>query len=178
VQNPHPLVVHFPLALLTVSALAALYAAARGQAAGDPAGMFARGLLWLGTLASAAAVVTGFLGAQSVAPVRAATDTLHEHQNLGYVLLGLCSTLSGWSFVAWSRARTTPRPTPLWVLAQCALVALVVLTGRDGGTLVHRYGVGTALTAPGGALHESPTAPAALPPTTPPPPRPAGRDFR
>src|SRR5690349_10212294 len=86
VQNPHPLVVHFPLALLLVASLAALYAAWR-QA--DPAYAFARTLLWLGTLACAAAVVTGFLAAQSVTRVRAAADTIATHQNLAYVLLGL-----------------------------------------------------------------------------------------
>jgi uncharacterized membrane protein len=173
VQNPHPLVVHFPLALLLTSVVAALYAAARG--AGAVAG-FARALLWLGTAACAVAVITGFLAAQSVAPVKAAADTIHEHQNFAYALLALAATLSGWSFVAWMRTHAAPRPTSLWVAAQVALGVLLVLTGRDGGRLVHNYGVGTALTAPGGQLHESraaaptPTSPAA-------PPRPAGSDF-
>jgi len=175
VQNPHPLVVHFPLALLLTSAVAALYAAARGAGA---VASFARALLWLGSAACAVAVITGFLASQSVAPVKAATDVLREHQNFAYVLLGLAATLSGWSLVAWSRTRATPRPTPLWVAGQVALAALLVLTGRDGGRLVHTYGVGTALTAPGGPLHETRAAAPAPSPTSPAaPPRPAGSDF-
>lgn len=194
-QNPHPLVVHFPLALLLVSAVAALYAAGRGHASADA---FARALLYLGTAACAVAVVTGFLAGQSVTRVARAAGTLGEHQNLAYVLLGLASVLSGWAFVARQRRRAAPAPRSLWVVAQLALAALVVLTGKDGGALVHQYGVGTALTARGGPLYErpSPAAPtnagtgagvtpgatgsstdsSGRSPTAP--PRPSGRDFR
>jgi len=178
VQNPHPLVVHFPLALLSVSAAAALWAAVR-PAPGATA--FARVLLYLGTVACAVAVLTGFLAAQSVAKVRLAQATLGQHQNLGYVLLGLAAALSGWSFVAWSRARRAPGPLPLWLAAQAALVVLVVWAGKDGGTLVHQYGVGTALTAPRGPLYEGAAGHPGAAPTaadTPAAPRPSGRDFR
>ena len=91
-QNPHPLVVHFPLALLLTSATAALYGTLR-RAEGATA--FARALLYLGTAACAVAVVTGFLAAQSVTRVARATEAVGEHQNFAYALLALACVLSG-----------------------------------------------------------------------------------
>jgi len=182
VQNPHPLVVHFPLALLLVSAAAALWGTLRRA---ESAAAFARALLYLGTLACAVAVVTGFLAAQSVTRVQRALDTVSEHQNFAYALLALACLLSGWAFVAAHRLRRAPGPRALWLAGQLALATLVVLTGKEGGELVHRFGVGTALTARGGPLFEAPapapgaTAGTAADSTSPhAPPRPSGRDFR
>ena len=93
--------------------------------------------------------------------------------------------------MAAQRLRRAPGPRALWLVGQLALATLDVLTGKQGGELVHRFGVGTALTARGGPLFEGraeatakagPTAaPGARPdsstsPTAP--PRPSGQDYR
>lgn len=172
-QNIHPLLVHFPIALLLTS-VAASFAGAWLRRPTAPS--LARALLYLGTLAATITVISGFLAAQTVAPVRGTREILGEHQNYAYVLLGAATALSAWTFVSWRRARNAPRPAGLWLVAQLALVGLVVLTAREGGELVHDHGVGTALTAPGGPLHEA-GAPAHAPADTT-APRPTGRDFR
>ena len=110
-QNFHPLFVHFPVALLLTSAVAALWA----QASSRPgAHLVARVLLWIGTLAAAAAVITGFLASQSVAPVRGAHAVIEEHERYAYILLGLSALLSAWSIVSWRRSGAPPAPAALW----------------------------------------------------------------
>jgi len=94
VQNLHPLVVHFPIGLLFTSAVVALWAQATNR---PDAHLVGRVLLWLGTVAAAAAVISGFLGAQTVARVTGAHDVIEEHEKYAYVLLGLSCALSGWA---------------------------------------------------------------------------------
>ena len=150
-QNFHPLIVHFPIALLVTSAVVALWA----QASRRPgAHLVARVLLWLGTLAAAAAVISGFLGSQTVAHVRGAHAVIEEHERYAYILLGLSALLSAWTLVSWRRMHSPPKPAALWSLAQVALLVMLVLTAKEGGELVHELGVGTKLTAPGGPLYD------------------------
>lgn len=176
-QNFHPLFVHFPIALLLTSVVAALVAVRTRRPGAE---LVARVLLYTGTLAAGLTVITGFLAAQTVARVRAAAPVIEEHQTYAYVLLSVASMLSAWSILAWRRHSRAPRPTVLWVIGQLGLAALVMLTAKEGGELVHEHGVGTALTAPGGPLHESGARPAAgdSASTGSGAPRPTGRDFR
>jgi uncharacterized membrane protein len=171
VQNGHPLVIHFPLAFLTASALAVLAGTFVRAAWLAP---FARVSLYLGTLAAIVAVISGFFALQTVAKVAAASDELAKHQTFGYATLAVSAALSAWSLVARRRGHATPRPTALWTLGNALLLVAVFVTGMEGGELVHDYGVGTALTAPSGPLHEGESAAA-------PPARdsvPTARDFR
>jgi len=172
VQNFHPLFTHFPIALLLTS-VAATFAGALLKRPNAPA--LARALLYLGTVAAAVTVVTGFLAAQSVAPVAGTQHTIEEHQNYAYVLLGVAAALSAWTFVSWRRAQAAPRPAGLWLIAQLALALLVALTANEGGELVHEHGVGTRMTAPGGPLHDAAATRAPADSTAP---MPTGRDFK
>ena len=169
-QNLHPLVVHFPIGLLFTSAVVALWA----QATGRPGAHFVgRVLLWLGTVAAAAGVISGFLGAQSVTRVAGAHDVIEEHEKYAYVLLALSCALSGWAIVAWRRTQSAPKPAAAWIVGQLALLTMLVLTAKEGGELVHELGVGTKLTAHGGPLYD-PAIQRAAPDST----VPTGKDFR
>jgi len=170
VQNLHPLVVHFPIGLLFTSAVVALWAQATNR---PDAHLVGRVLLWLGTVAAAAAVISGFLGAQTVARVTGAHDVIEEHEKYAYVLLGLSCALSGWAIVAWRRSHAAPRPAAPWVIGQVLLLAMIVLTAKEGGELVHELGVGTKMTARGGPLFEG-GAQSAVPDSS----VPTGKDFR
>jgi LPXTG-motif cell wall-anchored protein len=171
-QNFHPLFTHFPIALLLVSAAAALYAHVKGSPGTH---LVARVLLYLGTLAGVVTAVTGFLAAQTVAPVAGMRHVIEEHQTYAYVLLGVAALMTAWSLVSWRRRNLPPRPAALWLLAQAALVTCVFLTAMEGGELVHELGVGTKLTGKGGPLYD-PMARAQPADSTA--PNPSGKDFK
>ena len=150
-QNVHPLFVHFPVALLFTATVAVLAGFVVRTSWIAP---FARACLYLGTLAAAAAVISGFFAAQTVARVAAAEHALGEHQTFGYVTLAVAAILSAWSIVAWRRSGRSPRPAAGWAIGNLALLVLLFLAAKEGGELVHEYGVGTTLTGPHGPLFQ------------------------
>jgi uncharacterized membrane protein len=171
-QNPHPLLVHFPIAFLLAFAAATLL----GLVVRRPGlASFARSCLYLGTAAAAVTVVSGFLAEQSVAPVAAARDDIEEHRTYGYVVLGLAALLSAIAVVAPRFPRRAGLVRAAMSVGAIAVAAFLYLAGEEGGELVHEYGVGTELTAPGGPLHEAPGDRPRVPPDVP---APSGRDFR
>jgi uncharacterized membrane protein len=148
-QNVHPLFVHFPIAFLVTAAAAELAHAAWRRKTLDA---LARWSLYLGTLGAVAAAVTGWLAAGSAAPVAAARDALGQHRLLTFVVTGLAAALAFWRLS--SARRGGPRPRAVFVVALVGLAALLFAAAREGGELVHDFGVGTRLTAPGGPLAE------------------------
>jgi uncharacterized membrane protein len=172
VQNPHPLLVHFPIAFLlafVAATLLGLFVRRPGLAA------FARTCLWLGTAAAAVTVVSGFLAEQTVAPVAAAREDIEEHRTFGYVVLGLSALLSALAAVAPRFPARAGLFRATMAVGAVAVAAFLYLAGDEGGELVHEYGVGTRMTAPGGPLHEPPGDRPAAPGGAP---APTGRDFR
>lgn len=171
-QNPHPLLVHFPIAFLLAFAAATLlglFVPRPGLAA------FARSCLFLGTAAAAVTVVSGFLAEQTVAPVAAAREDIEEHRTYGYVVLGLSAFLSAIAAVAPRFPARAGQVRAVMAAGAVAVAGFLYLAGEEGGELVHDYGVGTAMTAPGGPLHEGPADRPAAPEGAP---APSGRDFR
>ncbi len=148
-QNLHPYFVHFPLAFLAAAGVFEALHLVRRRPLLDA---LARWLLYLGAVAAAVAVLSGWLGAQTVAKVAAAHDTVERHARLGYLILGTGAVLAFWR--AGTAPRGGPRPRWLFLVGLAGLTALLWQTARLGGDLVYRHGVGTALTAPGGPLAE------------------------
>src|SRR5690348_7292584 len=97
--NLHPVVVHFPIALLPVAVgldvLGWLFGSRDLHAAG-------RWTLWVGTLSAAVAVATGLEGADDVHPYvsDAAEALMGIHQTLQLGTLGAALGLSLWRLVA------------------------------------------------------------------------------
>jgi uncharacterized membrane protein len=151
-QNLHPLIVHFPIALLLLAVLFELIHLFVRRTALDS---MARRLLYLGALAALVTAASGWYAEQTVAPVAAAHDALEKHEKAGYVSLGLAAILAFWR-VATAR-RNGPRPRWAFTLVMLALAGLLVFTAHEGGELVYEYGVGTEITAPGGPLAEDPS---------------------
>ena len=172
VQNPHPLLVHFPIAFLSTFVVATLLSLVVRRPGLE---RFARACLFVGAAAAGVTVVSGFLAEQGVARVAAAQDALDEHRLAGYGVLALAAVLVALAVVTPRRpARAGAFRGAAAVLA-LALGATLVLAAHEGGELVHEYGVGTGMTAPGGPLHETndPDLPTGKRPAVP-----ERRDFR
>ncbi len=139
VENVHPLIVHFPIALWSV-ALLFWALGLRGRAELWRTG---RWLVYLGALAGLAAVATGLLAADRIGHDTPGHDLVHVHRNfmIAATALGSATAVLAW---AW-RERGEPRVRAV-LLAGLALTAAVCALGADrGALLVYGHGVGTHL---------------------------------
>lgn len=135
----HPVVVHFPIALVVFGAAAALVYAALGRA-------FWRGVALLafvaGTLGAWAANVTGETIYEAVEGTPVVEALVDRHETYGEWALWMSAAaalvLGG---AAWTQRAKGGEPDPLgWRLVAVALAlaaaVLVVLAGHLGGTMV------------------------------------------
>lgn len=136
-QNIHPLVVHFPIALLYAAAFLYFLAAARKSTSLEWTALW---VMVLGVLGAAAAVATGLYAKDGVmiAPsVRVAL--LENHERFMIASSALAGALALWALVK--------RPMPArgrWVfLTALVLMCLLIAKGADyGGRLVYDYNAG------------------------------------
>lgn len=137
----HPLVVHFPIALLLVGTafrLLGMACRARRPAFLVPAG---RVLLALGTLSAWVAVYTGTLADAEVARTLCDPTVVETHENLAYVVAGLFTTALVADAVLWyGGTATIGRRVLAVVLAGCVLAgsAGVAYVGHLGAQLVYQ----------------------------------------
>ncbi len=139
----HPLLVHFPLALLPTAAAFVTWYAWRGDDWTRKAGY--------ATLTAAAffallAMGSGFREYFEIAPTLEGTearDVMEWHERLGVITAVTTVIVTGVAW--WARARVAASGP--WRIALAVAVAgatlLVVLTGWFGGSLVFDLGVGT-----------------------------------
>ena len=136
-QNVHPLVVHFPLALLPAAALFYLLALLSGRESFAWTGLW---LLGLGTLAGGVAVATGLYAMDGVM----VDPTVHErlldvHERWMLATAGVAVALSGWALVT----RPMPRRGRMLFVVALGALLLVMTKGADyGGRLVYDYNAG------------------------------------
>lgn len=134
----HPLLVHFPVALLTVGWFADLFAYVRGKKQGSVVGWWNAVVGTAGMLASAASglIAKSAAGPLPVMPAAALSD----HEQLAFASLVAFLLLTAWRF---SCRRELPPGSPrLFLLLTGAAVLLLWITAHIGGTLVHEFGVG------------------------------------
>ena len=173
-QNPHPLLVHFPVAFLFGFVAATLLALVVHRPGVE---RFARACLFVGTAAAGVAVVSGFLAEQTVARVADAASELDKHRLAGYSVLALSAVLTALTVVAPRHPQRAGVIRGATLAGALALGGTLLFAAKEGGELVHHYGVGTRLTGPNGPLHEAqtghrgPAAPEGAP-------APTGKDFR
>jgi uncharacterized membrane protein len=143
VQNLHPLVVHYPIALLTLAAF--LYVVA-WLSKRDSWAWPAFWMLVIGTLAAGAALWTGLRADTSVMVAQAVRDhILVHHKQVMIVVFAISVPLA-----AWAIARPPmPQRGRVLFLALMIVTALLIVRGADyGAWMVYGYNAGGALPQP------------------------------
>ena len=135
--NPHPLVVHFPIALLIVSVLF------DGIAVAGKREVFEKAALWnliAGVLAAAMAVATGLLAEDIVPQFEVMQETMERHETLAYVTLGVFTLLLFWR--VWKQGKFFVRYRAFYLLLAFVSMLSLGATAYYGGELVYKFGVG------------------------------------
>jgi uncharacterized membrane protein len=136
----HPIVVHFPLALVTIAAI--LFAAARllrGDAIAATLAIVATWNLCLGAVAAVFALATG------LAAVLDLDVGAEVHQAISlHTKWAMFTTLLLVLLAVWRGAGTAQSSRPSWVflMVMIAAAAALIVTGYRGGENVYQYGVG------------------------------------
>ena len=152
--NLHPLMVHFPIALIAVSAVFHIAAiATRGKSCATHCAILAHTTLWLGALAALPTVLFGWLAFNSVNHDEAGHVAMLAHRTWALATLAVLVVLAGWD--AW---RSKVDAVPAWWFAGAVIGAwgMVATTAWHGGELVYRHGLGVLSlpAAESGQMHE------------------------
>jgi uncharacterized membrane protein len=146
----HPLVIHFPIALLLVAPLLIVGALLVNPLKGRPFLITALVLMVLGTAGTFLAVATGEAAGELVQRTAAVSAVLERHEDLGKTTRIVFSVLT-LIFAAllflprlFMREATdaSARILPLaFLLFYCAGAVVLVNTAHNGGRLVHELGI-------------------------------------
>ncbi len=140
IPNWHPVVVHFTIALLSVSvgfyALAIIF---KNNSRHEHWLMFANWSLWLGTGFALLTATAGWFAYNSVAHDTPSHAAMTTHRDWALVTLAVFVLLAIWSFLL---QRKGMKPAVLFLLVSFAGAGLLATTGWLGGEAVYRYGLG------------------------------------
>jgi uncharacterized membrane protein len=132
----HPIVIHFPLAFLTIGFAAEVIAVATRRDA------FSTGGWWLqccGTAGIALAVLSGLYAKSAAVIPAAAATSIDLHQQLAFLSSCIYAGLLFWRTAHRGRI---PEPRLLFLALYAAASLLLWFTGWFGGELVFTYGIG------------------------------------
>ncbi len=132
VQEVHPALAHFPVALLPTAVAADLIGRLTDN---DSLMEMGRQLMPVAAASVAATGIAGFAAQEAVKTRDVSRDLLVTHRTLNIGLLALSMALAG------IRARSR-RPGAAYLLAGLAGAALVTYSGYLGGRMVYAHGVG------------------------------------
>ena len=139
--NIHPLVVHFPIALLLTASDGRRGISALGN---RPLRFVASVLYVLGTVTLAAAYFSGRSAAATVWLPGMAHAAVAEHWAWAFRAIWFFAVLTVARLLLLWRHRTDPRPAVIAMLTLAGLIGGVLIseTGDRGARLVYRHGVG------------------------------------
>lgn len=138
-MNTHPLIVHFPIALLLTSILADLLALLRPGSVFKEVAFF---LLILGVIGAIVAGMSGDRAAETVSDLPALRGVIEQHEDFatGTIWLFLALLLSRLYMVIKGRFVSIFRT--VYIVVSLIAGGLLVATGYSGGKLVYEYGAG------------------------------------
>lgn len=135
--NFHPIFVHFPIALLSLSLLLELIAVLQGREDLSRTGWL---LQLCGTGGVLLAVISGLQAVTSVSIPEAATGHFEMHEQLGFVVSALFAALLFWRIGTRGKIPTRGQR---WFYALFAVGVSAMWVGAwYGGLLVYYFGVG------------------------------------
>ena len=156
----HPMIIHFPIALLLIAPLFILVGAFLRPGQGRPYLVSAMALLLMGTAGTFVAVETGEAAAELAERSPGTEQVLHTHESLAERTRAVFTVLSI-IFLAllvvpqWleqSENRLTATILPLaFLVFYGAGVLLLVNTAQNGGRLVHEFGTRAMVYTPADA---------------------------
>ena len=140
--NLHPLVVHFPIALLLTAA--GLDVAGWALRCNRSLRFVATALYVLGTLTIVATYFTGRAAAATIWLPGMAHAAVKDHWDWAFRAVWFFTILTAVRLVLLWRIRADPRPALIALLTLAGLLGVVLLgeTGDRGGRLVYQHGVG------------------------------------
>ncbi|OGG51708.1 MAG: hypothetical protein A3F84_23450 [Candidatus Handelsmanbacteria bacterium RIFCSPLOWO2_12_FULL_64_10] len=138
-MNIHPLIVHFPIALLLTSVLADLLALLRLRTVFKDVALF---LLILGVIGAVAAGVSGERAAEAVAHLPDLREAVEQHEDFatGTIWLFIALLLSRLYMVIKGRFVSIFRAA--YFIVSLAAGGLLMATAYSGGNLVYERGAG------------------------------------
>lgn len=142
-QNIHPLLVHFPIAFLSIFLIFDVVGTlAKKTQWRDAASWF----LYFGTVAAGLTVMAGFVAADSVAHGGNVHDIMELHKNFGIAVLILAVVLSVWRIVSGGVIRGAANG--LFLTLTGLLCGMMALGADLGGLMVYQHGVGVVAVQP------------------------------
>ena len=136
-ESIHPLIVHFPIALLLTALALDMLAAVLKRPALHRIGLWN---LSLGTLAAAAAVLSGRQAAAVAKHSFEIWQVMELHEHLGITTLVLGCLAVAWRLSRRDRFSSTGRLVAL--LLMCAMAGTLSYGAYLGGRMVYEFGVG------------------------------------
>jgi uncharacterized membrane protein len=136
----HPMLVHFPIALLSASVFFDLLAFRWRQEECRTAALYT---LVLGLAAAAAAVISGHMAEEAVEHSGVPELVLELHEKLGFVTFWMFAGLLGLRMAEWL-GWIAERPT-LRIAVEVGGVVVLFVASYYGGSLVYDYGAGVTL---------------------------------
>lgn len=133
----HPVLVHFPVALVVFAGILALVAWIWNK---PRLHQIARVNLIVGTICAFLTVISGFAAEENVFTIDPEHDVLERHETLALITLALLVLLSAWAI--WKRKDWLAKVPTVFTIVLLIAHLVVVGTAFSGGKLVYEYGVG------------------------------------